>query len=272
MAMGCCKDNPLIDQWENVFWIAYALDCDLALRYGRLPARRYEDAAQIPLPTTHEQRQIQSDEGGWRIDYLRIAAEISLIQARVSERLLKNHNDDSVSKLLNDLHQWRRHWIFNQAPRSLAQNLHRSDLMAFMFLEGSYHLTLFSIYTHLALLNRRSGLMFDVDTLLQVAKEKKQPALEDSRRFIDFVRVLPKGDVAWAYHVVHNLVASVIVLLSHAQQNKADAQIRADVEFSKYVMAIINHISKKCAQADCRKVQMILHQLYERAELAGTRS
>lgn len=269
--MGFTSDKILDDQWLNVFWIAFDMDTDLAIRWNRLPTRRYEEVVSMKLPQPSNRGRICSADGRWQVDYLRLRSELSLIQARVSENLLRHTSAEAADGLLQELRDWRSHLIFMQTPRELAQHFHRSDLVTLAFLEASYHTTVFSIHTHVALLGTRKNTIFDYNTLVQVSKEKTQPCVEISRRFIDFARLLPRADVAWVYRAGHVLIASAVILLSNAVSSEQDAQILADLDISVPVLDLMDHISRKCHSIDCQKILASCQQMYERTDHAQLR-
>lgn len=264
LEVGGCKSVNLVDQWRSVFWVAFTLDADLALRWGRMPSRRSEEVAKYAPPTTSEQGRIYSADGDWNIDYLSLRAELSLIQARVSEKLLPSGSADAASDLLQELKTWRCHWIFHQAPRELSQHLHRSDVVTLAILEAAYHHTIFSIRTHVTLLSKRAAHIYDGDTLLRICKEKAQPCLQDSRRFFEFMRLLPRGEISWVYAVSHAMVSSVIVLLANATTNTSDPRLSTDMDIVRSILELMSRISANCRHPDCRQVQNVCQQLYER--------
>lgn len=266
----------LEDQWNSVFWIAFSLDAEMALRYGRMPSRRVADLALLDLPSSPSNEgtgEIRSTNGEWSIPFFRLRTELSTIQARVCEELLGpstliQQTDQKAERLKNDLAQWRSFWIFTVPPQKLMQEIHRSDTVLLTNLEASYHNTLFAIHTHMSLQQRRTAGIFDADTLLKVGLEKSQPCLADTRRMVAFIRMLPRRDIAAIYMVTHAMVASIAVLMSHATAYPDDPSAPAELRISKAMLDVIFYLSGKCRTNECRLTRQVCQHLYQQAASA----
>lgn len=272
-----CKRRPVgtivEDQWSSVFWIAFSMDTDMSIRYGRLPSRRIADLALLDLPSSPTAEgigEIRSSNGDWVIPFFRMQAELSTIQARVCEELLATSAqfqsiDEKLERLKHDLAKWRSHWIFKMRVDQLMQEIHRSDIILLTNMEASYHITLFAIHTQASLQHRRTAGLFDGDTLLKVGQEKSQPCLADTRRFVSFVRVLPRRDMAAIYMIAHAMVASIAVLMGHAVSNPEEVTAPADLRISRAMLDIMIYLSGKCRTTECRLTRQVCQHLYQQA-------
>lgn len=262
------------DQWLLAFWIAFSLDTEMCLRYGRMPSRRVADLTLLELPHSPPAEgvgELRSSAGDWSVNFLRLKAELALIQARVCEDLLSTSAQskdvaETGEKLKQSLAEWRTLWIFRMPPENLMREVHRSDIVLLANLEASYHTTLYSLHTHMTLQHRRTAGIFDPDTVLKVGLEPSQPCLADTRRFVAFMHFLPRGDVAAIYMTSHAMVASIAVLMAHAVANPEDSDAPADLRVSRAMLDVLIHLSGKCGRAECRVVREVCQLLYQQAE------
>ncbi|ETN45140.1 uncharacterized protein HMPREF1541_10017 [Cyphellophora europaea CBS 101466] len=264
------------DQWVTLFWIAFALETELSLRYTRMPSWRLADLAQIELPPQTAAQgigEIRSATGdGWSINFLRLRSELALIQARVCENVLatstRNEDvDQAAGNLKKELEKWRSSsWVFRLNPPDLVREIHRSDLVLLTSLEANYLMTLFILETHINLRPKGTSGVWDPETILKIGLGKTPLCLADTRRFVAFLRVLPRGDVAWLYMVSHAIIAAIAILMSHATTNPEEDGVPPDIRISKAMLDVIMQLSKRCRTKDCRAIQQVCWHLYQHAE------
>ncbi|KAF5646402.1 dehydrogenase s [Fusarium tjaetaba] len=170
-------------QRRRVFWIAYILDKDLALR-AKAPYTQFDAETDLELPeqgVDDDMGILESYTGTTRFNYLRARSELAIIQgevhnflySRTAQRLSQEQRKDTKLRIEQLLSNWRI---------ALPQELLRSDKLFQDFSTISFHLVMNMYNRYLECLYRIHG-TFAFD----------EPWINRARCYIS-PAVIPTGD------------------------------------------------------------------------------
>ncbi|EXJ60010.1 hypothetical protein A1O7_04158 [Cladophialophora yegresii CBS 114405] len=198
-------DTPELLQQQRVFWVAYFMDTDMAVRAGRLPGLSPR-LINVPLPSDEDPAgEIAADGGQFRANVFRLHVELALLQADFMEQVLLPRGgrssdcpEDAELRSINArLDDWRRNWLFELDAQDLRTALHRSDLVHVVLLESTYFSTAYAFRAYIAPVSRTGHNPFSAEGLLEgMSKQKAQILYKGARRFIDLLGLIPGGDIA----------------------------------------------------------------------------
>jgi hypothetical protein len=198
-------DTPESLQQQRVFWAAYFMDVDMAMRAGRLPSLSPR-LINVPLPSDEDSAgEIAADGGEFKANIFRLHVELALLQAEFMEQVLLPQGarrsdcpEDAELRSINSrLEDWRRNWLFELDAQDLRAALHRSDLVHVVVLESTYFSTAYAFRAYIAPVSKTGRNPFSAEGLMEgMSKQKAQILYKDARRFIDLLRLIPGGDIA----------------------------------------------------------------------------
>jgi hypothetical protein len=198
-------DAPDALQHQRVFWVAYFMDADMAMRAGRLPSLSPR-LINVELPGGEDPAgEVTADGGEFKTNIFRLHVELALLQAEFMEQVLLPRRARSsdcpeyaeLRSINSRLEEWRRNWLFEIDAQDLRSALHRSDLVHVVVLESTYFSTAYTFRSHIAPVSHAGHNPFSAEGLREgMSKEKAQMLYKDARRFIDLLRLIPGDDIA----------------------------------------------------------------------------
>jgi hypothetical protein len=197
--------SPEILQQERVFWVAFMMDADYAMRAGRLPSLSPR-LINVEVPTDEDgPGEVVADGGEFKANLYRLHVDLAVLQAEYMEqvflpRAARNSSCPEVAELraINSrLGQWRRRWIFELDVQDLRTALHRSDLVHVVVLESMYFSSAYAFTSGIMAGSKNKTNPFSAEGLLEgMSKQKSQILYDDAKRFIDLLRAVPGDDIA----------------------------------------------------------------------------
>ena len=195
-------DSP---QQQRIFWVAYFMDADMAMRAGRLPSLSPR-LINVDLPGDEDPAGVVTAEGGeFKANIFRLHVELALLEAEFMEQVLLPRSARSsdcpenaeLRSINSRLEEWRRNWLFELDAQDLRSALHRSDLVHVVVLESTYFSTAYAFGTYIAPTSHAGHNPFSAEGLMEgISKQKAQMLYKDARRFINLLRLIPGDDIA----------------------------------------------------------------------------
>ena len=139
-------NSPDSLQQQRVFWVAFFMDADFAVRAGRLPSLSPR-LINVEFPSDEDSAGEVTAEGGeFKANVFRLHVNLALVQAEFMEQVLLPQaargsgcpEDAELRSINSRLEEWRRNWLFELDAQDLQNALHRSDLVHVVALEATY--------------------------------------------------------------------------------------------------------------------------------------
>ncbi|ETN43378.1 uncharacterized protein HMPREF1541_02537 [Cyphellophora europaea CBS 101466] len=246
-------------QAQRVFWIAFMMDTDLAIRNGQwssnvfFPPNTYElassslDAGILPM-------------GRQSFPYFRHRAQLAKIQARLlrlvgighgtaaSSHALPNQKMlTSLQSIAADLSAWRlREPLFQAYPKAYRHKLHRSDLVHLTVLEATFFSTYFALQGALQGIGpfRGSVMLY----LQQYCELDMRGHVDDAVRLLSLFDYLPHGDFACVWLVIDAIVIAVYVLLGASLHHPYLLHLEDTSQAISGPLQLLRHLAQKHSQ------------------------
>ncbi|ETI25160.1 hypothetical protein G647_04533 [Cladophialophora carrionii CBS 160.54] len=268
-------DTPELLQQQRVFWVAFFMDTDMAVRAGRLPGLSPR-LINVPLPSDEDPAgEIAAEGGQFKANVFRLHVELALLQAEFMEQVLlppggrssESLEDAELRSINARLEDWRRNWLFELDAQDLRTALHRSDLVHVVLLESTYFSTAYAFRAYIAPAARTCHNLFSAEGLMErMTKQKVQILYKDARRFIDLLGLIPGGDIASNWLSLETIVSALVVVLAHIIFNPTDESSVLDLGVGRHMLQILQELSNISKDDSLLAVQRLCVNLYRRAE------
>lgn len=248
------------EQAARVFWIAFSMDVDLAIRNGQWsstvfsPPRRYEriqlseDMGVVPIGQQQFpifQHRVQLTKIQSR--FLQAVGRVRSLGAVSADMVERQKFSASLKSIAAELSAWRlREPFFQTCPESYRHKLHRSDLVHLTVLEGTYFDTLFKVQGAL----QRIG-PFHGSIMLHLSRYRDLDFtnyLGEAVRLLSLFNFLPPGDFAFVWLVIEAVVSAAYVLLNSVLQSPHLAKAKEDLAATAQPRLLLAELVQKHPQ------------------------
>ncbi|KAI8654034.1 Zn(2)-C6 fungal-type domain-containing protein [Fusarium sp. Ph1] len=274
------RDNGLTEaqneQRRRVFWIAYVLDKDISLRMGQ-PFSQDDDDMDVELPSGILSKLPFNRDGPCTIDLFKSRIGLAVIQGQVYKRLYSVQASQqseaqkaSVAKELDSiLSYWRSGVDVDVESDRVAVPL-SPEALHVLILRFTYINCLIMVNRHLP---SRQQLVVNEgsDTQGTYAPLESDCTIE-SRKAVRLMHLIPHGDYACVWILLHPFFAAVTTLLQNALDRPACPNAQSDLETVQPFFRLLDVLAaeeRTCYRSnEARKMHRECNDLLRRASEA----
>ncbi|KAL7935821.1 fungal-specific transcription factor domain-containing protein [Trichoderma chlorosporum] len=298
------KDEPPSGQFESevtrlniqrnrVFWIAFNLDHDLAIRLER-PPLIHEDDIGIDLPPLYPEDglgYISSVDNSIKINFLRARSHLALIENRIHRRLMSARGkrqtalerEATINKLQAELDNWkasfpdlkvtieylathRTLWVnFEGTAAQMLRALPLAYLGCHTNLHGlSYRSFRLQTWGHPRILNITDLSELELlPSITGIYGDTGPPSccVQVARASLILLHLSQNTDHACTWSSLHHLVTALVVLVAHAAKNPLTEESMADIQLVLPVVEMLRRFEEVSMDSGIENSKKVAAQL-----------
>ncbi|KAF4555657.1 Fungal specific transcription factor domain-containing protein 37 [Elsinoe fawcettii] len=262
------------EQRKRVFWIAYMLDKDMALRSGRPPTQD-DDDMNVELPSEDPPDNIgnvpASGPSG-KFNLFRLMAEFSLIQSRVYKQLYSvkasKQTDgellNTIGELDNELEAWKESIPPEYRPDNEIKAQHAPLVLHIVCIHFGYYNCLTTIHRMAVHHGYWTSRLSD----FAIAGLNARPlnprvfmsaalCVNAARTSISLIKYVPQGDHACVWLVLYYPISALVTLFANVLQNPQDVRARSDVRLMSSVVEFLTMLAAEESHGHVRRMLSI---------------
>ena len=288
--------NPIeAEQRKRVFWIAYSLDKDTALRSGRPPVQD-DDDMNVELPSDDPPDNIGNipvGDGKDKINIFRLMCEFAIISSKVykqlySVRAAKQTDGEllnTIGELDKQLEEWKDKIPIDFRPEHEIKATHTPLLLHIVVLHFAYYNCLTTIHRmsvhHGYWTSRLSDYAIqglNARPLNPRVFSSAALCVSAARASIHLIKYIPQGDFACVWLILYFPVSALVTLFANILQNPQDPRARADIKLMDLVVNFLAILatedqdnSVKRMLGVCAEFERIAKLVLDKAEREGSK-
>ncbi|KAL7947003.1 fungal-specific transcription factor domain-containing protein [Trichoderma barbatum] len=288
-------------QRNRVFWIAFNLDHDLAIRLER-PPLIHEDDIGVDLPPLYPDDglgYISSTDNSIKINFMRARSHLALIENRIHRRLMSARGqrqtalarEAAINELEVELSDWKTSFSdlnstldylsTNRSPwgefEGAAAQMLRALSLAYLGCHTNLHgLSYRSLRTqtwgHDRLLNATDPSEIDLLPSISCLYGDTGPpscCVSVARASLILLHISQNTDHACTWSSLHHLVTALIVLVAHAARNPLTEESMADIQLVLPVVEMLRRFEEVSMDSSVenskRMAAQLVHEYARRA-------
>ncbi|KAL2673942.1 hypothetical protein Neosp_012388 [[Neocosmospora] mangrovei] len=232
------RDNGLTEaeneQRRRVFWLAYILDKDISLRMGQ-PFSQDDDDMDVELPSGVLSSLPSNRDEPCTIDLFKSRIGLAVIQGQVYKRLYSVQASQqsetqkaSVAKEFDSIiSYWRSSVEIDLDSDHVAMPL-SPEALHVIILRFTYIHCLVMVARHLP--QRQQHMVNEGSDLQGTFVPVESDCLIESRKAVRLMHLIPHGDYACVWIMLHPFFAAVTMLLQNALDHPTCADAQSDLE------------------------------------------
>ncbi|RVD80599.1 uncharacterized protein DFL_008493 [Arthrobotrys flagrans] len=269
---------------KRVFWIAYCIDKDIALRSGR-PSTINDEDVNVELPEEESfdgLGMVQLSDGRGKVNLFRRNCRFAQIQSRVymqlySAKAAKQSDGEllnTIGDLDRELEDWRDSIPLDFRPEHAISDAYLDTTMLIVLMHFSYFNCLATIHrmsiAHSYWTNRLaqyavSGL--STRPLNPRVFSSAALSVSAARSSIHLLKYVNQNDINCIWLVFYYPVTALITLFANILQNPQDANAKTDLKLMRAVIDFLNKIDEE-ERARCG-FEKLIYITEEFVRLAG---
>ncbi|RSL70391.1 hypothetical protein CEP51_012196 [Fusarium floridanum] len=274
------RDNGLTEaqneQRRRVFWIAYFLDKDISLRMGQ-PFSQDDDDMDVELPSGILSQLPFNRDGPCTIDLFKSRIGLAVIQGQVYKRLYSVQASQqsetqkaSVAKELDSiLSYWRSGVEIDLESDHVTVPL-SPEALHMLILRFTYINCLIMVARHLP---QRQQLVVNEGSGMQATFAPiESDCIIESRKAVRLMHLIPHGDYACVWILLHPFFAAVTTLLQNALDHPACPDAQSDLEIVQPFFRLLDVLAaeeRTCYRSnEARRMHQECNDLLRRASEA----
>ncbi|KAF2222748.1 fungal-specific transcription factor domain-containing protein [Elsinoe ampelina] len=262
------------EQRKRVFWIAYMLDKDMALRSGRPPTQD-DDDMNVELPSEDPPDNIgnvPSSNPSGKFNLFRLMAEFAMIQSRVYKQLYSvkasKQTDgellNTIGELDNELEAWKDSIPPEYRPDNEIKAQHAPLVLHIVCIHFAYYNCLTTIHRMAVHHGYWTSRLSD----FAIAGLNARPlnprvfmsaalCVNAARTSISLIKYVPQGDHACVWLVLYYPISALVTLFANVLQNPQDVRARSDVRLMSSVVEFLTMLAAEESHGHVRRMLSI---------------
>ncbi|KAG8630076.1 hypothetical protein KVT40_001695 [Elsinoe batatas] len=262
------------EQRKRVFWIAYMLDKDMALRSGRPPTQD-DDDMNVELPSEDPPDNIgnvPSSNPSGKFNLFRLMAEFATIQSRVYKQLYSvkasKQTDgellNTIGELDNELEAWKDSIPPEYRPENEIKAQHAPLVLHIVCIHFAYYNCLTTIHRMAVHHGYWTSRLSD----FAIAGLNARPlnprvfmsaalCVNAARTSISLIKYVPQGDHACVWLVLYYPISALVTLFANVLQNPQDVRARSDVRLMSSVVEFLTMLAAEESHGHVRRMLSI---------------
>ncbi|EKD20339.1 uncharacterized protein L3040_004372 [Drepanopeziza brunnea f. sp. 'multigermtubi'] len=240
-----------IEERKRVFWIAYAMDKEGALRNNEPPAQD-DDDMDVDLPDYCNFSEI----GPHQHNFFRLRIQLALIQSMVYKRLLSaKASRQSVAERVNavrDLTAALENWKlsvpieyqqeYNKEASSAMKDI--SPVLHSVILRLTYFHTLIAVHRFATPVNQWQEMMeAPTDPNVTWPPPPSITCIEEARKSLKLLLITPQGEYACIWVLLHIFVSATTTLLANVRSDPLSYTAQSDLQLIEPLLSLLGLLS-----------------------------
>lgn len=249
-----------VQQRNRVFWIAYMLDKDICLRFGRPPVQD-DDDMNVELPDEDPPDNIGNiplADGKGKMNIFRLMCTFAIIESKVYKQLYSvkasKQTDgellNTIGELDKELEAWKDGIPLDFRPEHEIKASHTPLILHVVALHFSYYNCLTTIHRmsvhHGYWTSRLSNFAIqglNARPLNPRVFMSAQLCVQAARATIHLLKYIPKGDSSCVWMIIYFPVTALVTLFANILQNPADVRSRSDLKLMNLVVNFLSMLN-----------------------------
>lgn len=249
-----------VQQRNRVFWIAYMLDKDICLRFGRPPVQD-DDDMNVELPDEDPPDNIGNiplADGKGKMNLFRLMCTFAIIESKVYKQLYSvkasKQTDgellNTIGELDKELEVWKDGIPLDFRPEHEIKASHTPLILHVVALHFSYYNCLTTIHRmsvhHGYWTSRLSNFAIqglNARPLNPRVFMSAQLCVQAARATIHLLKYIPKGDSSCVWMIIYFPVTALVTLFANILQNPADVRSRSDLKLMNLVVNFLSMLN-----------------------------
>lgn len=266
-----------VEQRKRIFWIAYVFDKDISLRTGDPPAQD-DDDMDVDLP---EETTELDAVGASSVNFLNLRIELAIIQGQIYKRLASanasRHSEKERSMAAKELDARLDAWRSSVPPEFTGDYSINASVSSSLpiclhtvILKFTYFNALIAIHRSLV-----AGSHFQIGFTETTAQPQSWGTilqgvpicLTEARKAMQLLPMIPQGDYACVWLLLHSIFSASTIILSHVISNSAHTLVNEDLGLVQPVLRLLETLRKRGENADAVRMEDTLSEMWREAHL-----
>ncbi|TKX18834.1 transcription factor-like protein 27 [Elsinoe australis] len=262
------------EQRKRVFWIAYMLDKDMALRSGRPPTQD-DDDMNVELPSEDPPDNIgnvPSSLPSGKFNLFRLMAEFALIQSKVYKQLYSvkaaKQTDGELLNTIGELDSELENWKDSIPPEYRPDNEIKAQHAPLVLHVVCIHFAYYNCLTTIHRMAVHHGYWTSRLSDFAIAGLNARPlnprvfmsaalCVNAARTSISLIKYVPQGDHACVWLVLYYPISALVTLFANVLQNPQDVRARSDVRLMSSVVEFLTMLAAEESHGHVRRMLSI---------------